>query len=149
MLATTVRCFAPLGIRLSARNPSSLYARIDVRTMASGKVSVQEAAKLSEEGKYTYLDVRTEKEFAASHPKGASNIQWAFAGDSGFTPNPDFVSEVKAAYDNLDTPLLIACQAGRRSAAAAAALEAAGYTQLKDVEGGFGAWTAAGLPTES
>ncbi|KFM25667.1 hypothetical protein F751_2509 [Auxenochlorella protothecoides] len=87
--------------------------------MASGKVSVQEAAKLSEEGKYTYLDVRTEKEFAASHPKGASNIQWAFAGDSGFTPNPDFVSE------------------------------AAGYTQLKDVEGGFGAWTAAGLPTES
>lgn len=109
-----------------SRNPSSLYARIDVRTMASGKVSVQEAAKLSEEGKYTYLDVRcasstpawrlacpgaaiatfqisfaasmpssrTEKEFAASHPKGASNIQWAFAGDSGFTPNPDFVSEV-------------------------------------------------------
>ncbi|KRG44694.1 molybdopterin biosynthesis protein MoeB [Stenotrophomonas pictorum JCM 9942] len=45
-----------------------------------------------------------------------------------------------------DREILLICQSGRRSADAAAALQAAGYTRLASVAGGTVAWREAGLP---
>lgn len=62
-------------------------------------------------------------------------------------PNSDFLTQFAGEVSDKETPLLVSCGAGIRSAKAVAALEQAGYTALTDVAGGMGAWNAAGLPT--
>ncbi len=44
--------------------------------------------------------------------------------------------------------IIVACASGKRSAAAVAALEGAGYTSLSDMSEGYMGWCAAGLPTK-
>jgi rhodanese-related sulfurtransferase len=123
------------------------------------RVSPAEAKKLLDEG-YTYLDVRSEPEFAASHPQGAQNVPLMHAGPAGMRPNPDFLDVVLAAYPK-DAKLVIGCKAGGRSARAAEMMAQAGYTNLADQRAGFdgsrnafGAltepgWAPAGLPVEA
>ncbi|KAK2076134.1 hypothetical protein QBZ16_001066 [Prototheca wickerhamii] len=112
------------------------------------RINVQEARSLTESGKYTYLDVRTEKEYAAGHAPKAVNIPFAHAGMLGMSPNPDFVEQVKTAFPDTSAPLVIACKAGGRSAKASTALAAAGYSDLKDMGPGFDGWTSEGMPVE-
>lgn len=45
-------------------------------------------------------------------------------------------------------PVLVYCHSGRRSAAAAAALEQAGFRHILNLEGGITAWKRSGLPIE-
>lgn len=105
---------------------------------------------------WTYLDVRTAEEYAASHPEGAWNIPFFFRGPMGMTPNAGFLAAVGKHFDK-DAKLVVGCAAGGRSAKACAALAAAGWTGLVDVAGGFGGgmgpdgepiegWQACGLP---
>jgi rhodanese-related sulfurtransferase len=74
-------------------------------------------------------------------------------------PNPDFVAALSQAVPDKETPLLFLCRSGVRSAAAAKAMSAAGYSSCLNVADGFegpldahakrGAargWKAAGLP---
>ncbi len=55
--------------------------------------------------------------------------------------NPSFVEEVdtalRATGAGRDTPIFFLCRSGARSAAAAAAMTAAGYTRCFNVAGGF------------
>lgn len=80
------------------------------------------------------------------------NVPYLNASASGMTPNPEFLSCIAAIADPLggkDAKLIISCQSGKRSAAAAAALEKDGYTNLADVEGGYSAWASdESLPVE-
>ena len=92
-----------------------------------------------------YLDVRTPEEFGAGHAPGAVNCPLMFAGAGGLSPNPAFLSSAQAALPDKGKQVLVACKAGPRSAKASAALADAGYSVL-DVQGGFMAWEAAGLP---
>jgi phage shock protein E len=71
------------------------------------------------------LDVRTPGEFASGHPGPAVNIP---------------VNEVGGRLAELDRsrPVVVYCQSGRRSAAAAGVLTAAGYT-VYDM-GGVASW---------
>lgn len=109
---------------------------------------------------FTYVDVRTEEEFEAGHPEGAVNVPLMLAGAGGMTPNPDFLSVMEKAFAK-DAPLIIGCKVGGRSARAAEALTAAGYTRLLDqtagwdgTKGTFGelvtpGWSRTSLPTEN
>ena len=45
-----------------------------------------------------------------------------------------------------DTPLVVHCQGGTRSAIAASLLQAQGFTNVANMTGGYEAWLAAGLP---
>lgn len=45
-------------------------------------------------------------------------------------------------------PLIVMCDAGYQSSLAAATLQRLGLPQATDLEGGFQAWRAAGLPVE-
>jgi rhodanese-related sulfurtransferase len=105
-----------------------------------------------------YLDVRTEEEFAQSHPAGAINIPVVFLRPGGPPePNPDFITVAKAALPK-SGKLVVGCMAGMRSQRACEILEGAGYTDLTNVRGGFGGardasgkvtvtgWRDAGLP---
>jgi rhodanese-related sulfurtransferase len=44
--------------------------------------------------------------------------------------------------------VILYCESGNRSAKAAAALKAQGYTKVLNLAGGIGAWQQAGLPVE-
>jgi rhodanese-related sulfurtransferase len=82
-------------------------------------------------GKGTYLiDVREQDEWDAGHAAGAHLLPM-----SAFTER---IAEVPA-----DQQVLVICQAGGRSARVTKALIDAGYDAV-NVEGGTGAWAAAG-----
>ena len=127
--------------------------------MTLKRITPEEANQLLADG-YAYLDVRTEAEWAAGHPKGAFNIPVSFAGAAGMTPNAAFVAEVEKVFPK-DAKLVVGCKAGGRSLRAAKALLAAGYTDVLDQRAGFDAvrgafgeitepgWSRAGLPTDN
>ena len=107
----------------------------------------------------TLVDVRTVAEYDAGHPAGAVNVPWALRGPAGMSPNPDFLPTMQARYPK-DARLYLSCQAGVRSLNACRELEAAGYADLVNVDGGFGGrrsptgsvvvpgWADSGLPVE-
>ena len=96
-----------------------------------------EAKQLLEQDEgWTYLDVRTEEEFAAGHPPGAYNVPFALSEGGYMAPNPDFV-DVVLRHFTPDRKLLVGCAAGGRSMRACAMLAAEGFTQIANVFGGF------------
>lgn len=96
------------------------------------------------------VDVRSTPEFDPGHPAGAVNVPLLEPDeDTGvMLPNPDFVRVMRANFPP-DTPLVVSCQTGGRSARAARMLEAFGFTNISNVTGGWVAWHQAGLPTET
>jgi rhodanese-related sulfurtransferase len=52
------------------------------------------------------------------------------------TPNPDFRRVVEASFAR-DAKLVVGCKMGSRSVQAATLLEAAGYTSVVEMRGGF------------
>jgi rhodanese-related sulfurtransferase len=105
-----------------------------------------------------YIDVRTTREFAAGHPQDAVNIPVAFPDPArGMVMNADFVKVVEGNFPK-DKKIIVGCQAGPRSNAAAGLLQQAGYQDLSNMVGGFGGmrdpmgnvvaagWSSLGLP---
>jgi len=93
---------------------------------------------LQKETDTVYIDVRTEREFAAGHPGGAVNIPVAFPDPArGMVMNADFVKIVEGHFPK-DKKIIVGCQAGPRSTAAAGLLEKAGYQNVSNMLGGFG-----------
>ena len=123
------------------------------------RVTPPEAADLLANG-WTYLDVRSIPEFESGHPPGAANIPLLHFTGGRMSPNPDFQKVVEGSYPR-DTKLVVGCKAGGRSLQAAALLEAAGYTNVVDMRGGFhgeqdgmgrvtcAGWLESKLPVES
>ena len=110
---------------------------------------------------YVYVDVRSVPEFEAGHPQGAYNVPLMHMGPGGMAPNPDFVRVMQSAFPDKTAKLIVGCKAGGRSARAASALEAVGYTAVVDQRAGYeGApdpqtgrvaepgWRPAGLPVD-
>ena len=51
-------------------------------------------------------------------------------------------------FFQFDTRIVVYCAGGMRSALAADTLKTLGFTDVGHIEGGFGAWQAAGLPVD-
>jgi rhodanese-related sulfurtransferase len=101
-------------------------------------VTPKEAKKLLDDEGYRYLDVRSEAEFAQEHPEGSVNVPLLHMDPSaGMRPNPDFM-RVMAANFPKDAKLVVGCKSGGRSARACEALSDAGYTNVVNMDGGFG-----------
>lgn len=81
------------------------------------------------------IDVRGRAEWDAGHLPFAEHV-----------PLGDLAGHV--ADMPRDTPLVVHCQTGGRSAIAASLLRARGFTNVSNLTGGFAAWHSAGLPTE-
>ena len=90
-------------------------------------------ARLEGDGAVQLVDVRTPDEFAAGHIAGAVNIDWYAS---------DFLEKARAALSK-DSPVLLYCRSGKRSAAASAKLSKEGF-KVFNLEGGYLAWTGAG-----
>lgn len=117
-------------------------------------------AALDETDGSVYLDVRTEMEFAQGHPEGAINIPVAVPGAGGMMPNPDFLNVVQKVLSDKDRAIFCGCQVGVRSQMAAELMSQVGYSNLVNVQGGFGGrvengalvvvgWRDSGLPVET
>lgn len=127
--------------------------------MAIKEINPQQTHDLMrQEPNCVYIDVRTEREFSAGHPQGAVNIPIAFPDPArGMVMNQDFVSVVEAHFPK-DKKIIVGCQAGPRSDAAARVLLDAGYQDVASMQGGFGGmrdpfgrviapgWSGLGLP---
>ena len=113
---------------------------------------------LSSDPSAVYIDVRTEREFANGHPQGAINIPVAFPDPArGMVLNPDFVKVVENHFTT-EKKIIVGCQAGPRSNAAAGLLQQVGYQDVANMLGGFGGmrdpsgnviapgWAASDLP---
>ena len=86
-------------------------------------------------GTVTVLDVRSRAEWDAGHLAAAQHI-----------PLGDLPEQL--ARFAPDRMLVVHCQGGGRSAIAVSLLQAAGHRAVANLPGGFGAWSAAGLPVE-
>ncbi|MBV9923544.1 MAG: MBL fold metallo-hydrolase [Acidobacteria bacterium] len=101
------------------------------------QVSVADLRRmLGEDAELQLLDVRRPAEFNAGHAPRASN-----------TPLSTRLREEAALLDP-ERPLAVICAGGYRSSAATSLLRPLGFRRLYNVEGGTGAWVAAGYPVE-
>jgi hydroxyacylglutathione hydrolase len=81
------------------------------------------------------VDVRGESEWEMKRIPGATH---AFLGDL----------LAKLGDVPKETPLVMQCGSGSRSAIGASLLQAAGFTDVANMKGGIDAWQAAGLEVE-
>lgn len=82
------------------------------------------------------VDVRTDAEYAGGHIAGSLNIPLSHLAGR--------VAELPAGQ-----PVVVHCEGGYRSAIAASIMQKLGRTDVHDLVGGFKAWLAAKLPSES
>ena len=97
------------------------------------EITVQELQRQLPKNGIQVLDVRREAEFMAGHIEAAA--WWPL---DRFRISPPEV--------DLDVPLAVHCQSGYRSMIACSLLQRAGFQNVVNVSGGFGAWQEATLP---
>ena len=94
------------------------------------------AARLAGESPPVVLDVRSDAEWDAGHIKGALHIP---------------VAEVEERISEIprDRDVVVHCGVAPRARAAEAVLVKSGHARVQHLEGGFSAWSAAGLPAST
>lgn len=100
---------------------------------ADEHVNATEFAEAVQQRGTVLLDVRTSDEFAGGHLPGALNID---------VEGGDF--EQRIAGLDKSAAYALYCHSGRRSAIALDKMKEAGFTNVRDLAGGIGAWTEAG-----
>jgi rhodanese-related sulfurtransferase len=94
-------------------------------------------AMLARDEKPLLVDIREDAEYAAGHAVGAVHI------GKGVIER-----DIETKIPNKDTPMVLYCGGGFRSALAAEALQTMGYTNVVSLDGGWRAIQASGLPVE-
>ena len=91
--------------------------------------------KLDRGEKFTLVDVREESEYAKDHLPGAIHL------GKGVIER-----DVEAKVPDVNTPLVLYCGGGFRSALAADNLQKMGYKNVISMDGGIRVWREKGLP---
>jgi len=100
-------------------------------------ISVAEAKALFDKGGVTFIDCRDEKEFKSGHIPGAVNISRGLL---------EFKIESKIPDKNAN--IVIYCKSGGRGCLACESIGKMGYKNVKNLGGGWQAWTKAGYSVE-
>ena len=112
-------------------------ARLDRVDPAAARDAVRDGALL--------VDIRSELQRerdgvvpeAIHHPR--NQLEWRMDPESG-------ASDPRVG--RLDRRVIVMCDGGYQSSLAAATLQELGFSRATDLDGGFQAWRAAGLPVE-
>jgi hydroxyacylglutathione hydrolase len=98
-----------------------------------GRVEQIDMTSLATSNHRTVVDVRNDAEWSTGHLPSAHHF---------------FLGDLAARAEELqhDAPIALHCGGGTRSSIAASLLLARGFTNVSNATGGYGAWTAAGLP---
>lgn len=101
----------------------------------AGSVSPAQAWELLSSGEAQLVDVRSpeERKFVGQVP-GSSHVAWATG--TSLTRNPRFLRELESKFGK-ETPLLLLCRSGRRSAVAAETATKAGFRHVFNILEGF------------
>ncbi len=103
-------------------------------------ITAQDAFEMSKGNKKViFIDARTENEYNSGHIKGA------LLGFDAF--NPSVVNEKISKLDKNRT-YIIYCASGHRSVGVFNKFRAAGFENIHNLAGGFGAWKYKNLPQE-
>jgi len=94
--------------------------------------------KLDRGERFMLVDVREESEFAKDHLPGAIHL------GKGVIER-----DIEARVPDLNTPLVLYCGGGYRSALAADNLQKMGYTNVISMDGGVRGWRAKNYPMTS
>lgn len=92
-------------------------------------------SKLDLGEKFLLIDVREESEYAKDHLPGSIHL------GKGIIER-----DVEDRVPDLDTPMVLYCGGGFRSALAADNLQKMGYTQVSSMDGGVRGWREKGFP---
>jgi rhodanese-related sulfurtransferase len=106
-------------------------ARIRIREIAIDEVK----ARLDRGETFLLLDVREEREYANDHLPGAIHL------GKGVIER-----DIEERVPELDTPLVLYCGGGYRSALAADNLQKMGYTNVLSMDGGIRGWREKHFP---
>lgn len=112
-----------------------------LKIVDDAKTRVREASvdqvktKLDQGEKFQLVDVREESEYAKDHLPGAIHL------GKGVIER-----DIEARVPDLNTPLVLYCGGGFRSALAADNLQKMGYTNVLSMDGGIRVWREKKLP---
>uniref|UniRef100_J3LW73 Rhodanese domain-containing protein n=2 Tax=Oryza brachyantha TaxID=4533 RepID=J3LW73_ORYBR len=84
------------------------------------------------------------EEFKKGHVENSLNVPFLFFTPQGKEKNTKFVEQVALHYYKEDN-IIVGCLSGVRSELASADLIAAGFKNVKNMEGGYTAWVENGL----
>jgi rhodanese-related sulfurtransferase len=99
------------------------------------RVNVEEAKRLIDDEGYELVDVRDDWEWQRGHIPGARNVALG-----------TILADPRG--QKFGQKVVFQCLVGERSAVAAEMAVALGVPDVVNMEGGFNAWKAAGLPVE-
>ena len=117
------------------RDLAEVVTRRDESISAASRLSVHQLAGLRDvEPRLQVVDVR-----------GLGEVEDGAVPGARVIPLPALTSSF-SQLDQAD-PVVLYCASGTRSMVAASALRAAGFDDVSDLLGGYGAWADAGLPT--
>lgn len=91
--------------------------------------------KLDQGEKFVLIDVREESEFAKDHLPGAVHL------GKGIIER-----DIESRFPDLNTPMILYCGGGFRSAMSADNLQKMGYTNVISMDGGVREWRAKNYP---
>lgn len=125
MLRRLFTLLAPLFLTLGCSQAEDAAKNVDPKA----------AQALIADQKATVLDIRTPEEFAEGHIPNAKNVDF-------------FSKSFRETLEKLDkdAPIVMHCQSGGRSGQALPIFKELGFTKVFHMNGGFSAWSKAGLP---
>ncbi|SRR5579872_44138 len=133
-LAELVRRLVRVGLdRIAGYVPTVAATGLALETL--DQVSADEAQRRWSAHAAVFLDVRQRSEFADAHIPDTTNVS---AGR---------LAASLAAIPK-GRPIVVFCAGGDRSVSAASALRAAGFSDVANMDGGFGEWRDRGFPAE-
>jgi rhodanese-related sulfurtransferase len=116
-------------------SPRFLRIVNDAKTRVKETTVDEVKERLDNGEQFLLVDVREESEFARDHLPGAIHL------GKGILER-----DVELRVPNLDTPMVLYCGGGFRSALAADKLQKMGYTDVVSMDGGVRGWRAKSFP---
>jgi hydroxyacylglutathione hydrolase len=129
------RILRKIGVeQLHGAFPREQLANSGLTVQTYQSVEPTEVARRLESEQLRVWDVRSREEWKEGHVDGAEH---------------HFLGRLDASAEEVsrEEPVAVYCQRGARSKVAVSVLEAAGFSQVIDMVGGYAGWRAAGLPS--
>src|SRR5881392_2145052 len=123
---------------MAHQHPPRFLKIVDDAKTRVRETNVDEVKKRMDRGeKFLLVDVREESEYAKDHLPGAVHL------GKGIIER-----DVESRVPDINTPLILYCGGGFRSALAADNLQKMGYTNVLSMDGGIRDWRGKGYPLE-
>jgi rhodanese-related sulfurtransferase len=100
-------------------------------------ISVEDAKAMHGKSGVIFLDVREPKEYKAGHVPGAMNI-----------PRGLVEFQITEKIKDKNTQIIVYCKTGGRACLSGSNLIKMGYKNVKNMDGGWEAWSKKGYPVE-